>query len=143
MFAAAQCYKCHRMGVAGGILGPDLTGAGGRFSAKELLIAIIEPNKEVSDQYSATQFLTDSGRAITGKVINMNGNNLQVLTNLLDPSSLTSINRDEIELMRPAPNSMMPAELLDTLSSEEIMDLLGYLRAGGNPEHAVYQSAGK
>ena len=143
MFAAAQCYKCHRMGVAGGILGPDLTGAGGRFSAKELLIAIIEPNKEVSDQYSATQFLTDSGRAITGKVINMNGNNLQVLTNLLDPSSLTSINRDEIELMRPAPNSMMPAELLDTLNPEEIMDLLGYLRAGGNPEHALYRSAGK
>ena len=25
MFAAATCYKCHRMGLQGGILGPDLT----------------------------------------------------------------------------------------------------------------------
>lgn len=141
MFAAAQCYKCHRMGVSGGILGPDLTGAGGRFSPKDLLTAIIEPNKEISDQYAATQFLTDSGRAITGRVINMNGNNLQVLTNLLDPSSLTSINRDEIELMRPAPNSLMPAELIDTLNRAEIMDLLGYLRAGGNSDHPIYTPA--
>lgn len=143
MFAAAQCYKCHRMGVSGGILGPDLTGAGGRFSPKDLLTAIIEPNKEISDQYAATQFLTVSGRAVTGKVINMNGNNLQVLTNLLDPSSLTSVNRDDIELMRPAPNSLMPAELLDTLNKEEIMDLLGYLRAGGNPDSPIYGSTGK
>jgi putative heme-binding domain-containing protein len=141
MFAAAQCYKCHRMGISGGILGPDLTGAGGRFSSKDLLTAIIEPNKEISDQYAATQFLTDSGRAITGKVINMNGKNLQVLTNLLDPSSLTSISRDEIEMKRPAPNSLMPAELLDTLTPSEILNLLGYLRAGGNPEHPLYGSA--
>lgn len=140
MFAAAQCYKCHRMGVSGGILGPDLTGAGGRFSPKDLLTAIIEPNKEISDQYAATQFLTDSGQAVTGRVINMNGDNLQVLTNLLDPSSLTSIKRDEIEFMRPAPNSLMPAELLDTLNRDEIMDLLGYLRSGGSSDHPIYTS---
>ncbi|XZE54290.1 c-type cytochrome [Planctomycetaceae bacterium SH139] len=141
MFAAAQCYKCHRMGISGGILGPDLTGAGGRFSAQDLLVATIDPNKEISDQYAATQFLTDAGEVIVGKVINMNGNNLQVLTNLLDPSSLTSINRKTIEEARPASNSLMPAGLLNTLNAEEIMDLLGYLRSGGNPEHPLYSSS--
>lgn len=140
MFSVAQCYKCHRMGVSGGILGPDLTGAGGRFSAKDLLIATLEPNKEVSDQYAATQFLTDSGQVVVGKVINMNGNQLQVLTNLLDPSALTMINRDEIEEVRPAANSLMPAGLLDTLNQEEILDLLIYLRSGGNSEHPLYRS---
>lgn len=139
LFAAAQCYKCHRMGVSGGILGPDLTGAGGRFSAVDLAVATIEPSKEISDQYSATQFLTESGRVVVGKVINMNGNSLQVLTNLLDPSSLTSVDRNEIEEVRPAPNSMMPAGLLDTLSEEEVLDLLAYLRSGGNPAHPLYQ----
>lgn len=139
MFAVAQCYKCHRMGISGGILGPDLTGAGGRFSPKDLLAAIIEPNKEISDQYAATQFVTDSGQVVVGKVINMNGKNLQVLTNLLDPSSLTGVNRDEIESVRPAPNSMMPAGLIDTLSEEEILDLLAYLRSGGNADHPIYK----
>jgi hypothetical protein len=140
MFAAAQCYKCHRMGVSGGILGPDLTGAGGRFSPKDMLTAIVEPNKEISDQYAATQFLTDSGEVVTGKIINMNGDDLQVLTNLLDPSSLTNVKRADIEMMRAAPNSLMPAGLIDTLSREEILDLLGYLRAGGDPESEVYSS---
>jgi hypothetical protein len=138
MFAAAQCYKCHRMGVSGGILGPDLTGAGGRFTPKDLLTAIIEPNKEVSDQYGAMQFLTVTGNVVVGRVVNMNGERLQVLTNMLDPSSVVSVRRDEIEEVRPSSNSMMPAGLLDTLSEEEILDLLGYLRSGGNPEHPLY-----
>ena len=78
------------MGVQGGILGPDLTAAGGRFSPKDLLVSIIEPNKEISDQYGATQFLTDDGRVVVGRIVNMSGNQLRVMTNMLDPSSLVS-----------------------------------------------------
>ena len=33
MFAAAGCFTCHRFGNEGGMTGPDLTGAGGRYSA--------------------------------------------------------------------------------------------------------------
>jgi putative heme-binding domain-containing protein len=139
VFAAAQCYKCHRMGVQGGILGPDLTAAGGRFSPRDLLVSILEPSKEVSDQYGATQFLTDDGRVVIGRVVNMNGNNLQVLTNMLDPSDLTQIDRNSIEATRPSETSMMPTGLLDTFSKEEIADLIAYLRAGGRPDHPIYR----
>lgn len=142
MFALAQCAKCHRMGISGGILGPDLTGAGGRFSPKDLLVAILNPNQEVSDQYAATQFMTSSGQVVVGKVINMNGRDLQILTNLLDPSSLTSLKREDIETARPAPNSLMPAGLLDTLSEGEILDLMVFLRSGGDPQHPLYSAGG-
>ncbi|TWT72152.1 c-type cytochrome [Crateriforma conspicua] len=138
MFVAAQCYKCHRMGLEGGILGPDLTGAGGRFSVTDLLSSIIEPGKVISDQYGATQFLTDDGRVVVGRVINLNGNKLSVMTNMLDPSSLTSIDRDTIEETAPARNSMMPSGLVDTLNEDEIADLVAYLRAGGRSDHALY-----
>lgn len=138
MFAAAQCYKCHRIGGRGGILGPDLTGAGGRFNDRDLLVSILDPNKVVSDQYAATQFITASGRIVVGKVVNMNGNALQVITNMLDPANQTSIDRGEIEIIRPAPNSMMPAGLLDTLTKEEIADLLAYLKSGADPNHPIY-----
>jgi hypothetical protein len=139
VFAAAQCYKCHRMGIQGGILGPDLTGAGGRFSPKDLLTAMIHPDQAISDQYGATQFLTDDGQIIVGRVVNMNGNRLRVMTNMLDPSSLTDVVRDQIEQTRPARASMMPAGLLDTFSAEEIADLIAYLRAGGNEAHPMYR----
>lgn len=138
VFAAAQCYKCHRMGVQGGILGPDLTAAGGRFSPKDLLVSIIEPNKEISDQYGATQFLTDDGRVVVGRVVNMSGNTLRVMTNMLDPSDLAQINREEVEATRPATSSMMPSGLLDTFNEEEIADLVAYLRAGGRASHPIY-----
>ena len=141
MFAVAQCYKCHRMSGTGGILGPDLTGAGGRFSSKDLLTSIIEPHKEISDQYGATQFLTTAGRVVVGKVINMSGDKISVLTNMLDPSDLTSVDRKEIESVSPARTSMMPSGLLDTLKKDEILDLLAYLRSGGNPDHPLYDSA--
>jgi putative heme-binding domain-containing protein len=138
VFAAAQCYKCHRVGVQGGILGPDLTGAGRRFTPRDLLVSIIEPSKEISDQYGATQFLTEDGQVVVGRVINMNNNDLSVLTNMLDPSALTNLNRDQIEEARPATTSMMPAGLLDTFTEEEIVQLMGYLRAGGQSDHPLY-----
>lgn len=141
VFAAGQCYKCHRMGVQGGILGPDLTAAGGRFSPKDLLVSIIEPSKEISDQYGATQFLTDDGRIIVGRVVNMNGNDLRVMTNMLDPSQLALVKRDTVEATRAAKTSMMPAGLLDTFQPDEIADLVAYLRAGGRQSHPIYKKS--
>jgi mono/diheme cytochrome c family protein len=68
----------------------------------------------------------------------MHGKNLSVLTNMLDPSRLTSVNRDNIVEANEAKVSMMPTGLLDTLTAAEIADLVAYLRSGGNPKHVVY-----
>jgi putative heme-binding domain-containing protein len=140
VFAAAQCYKCHRMGIQGGILGPDLTGAGGRFSPKDLLVAIIEPNTAISDQYGASQFITDEGKVVVGRVVNMSGDSLRIMTNMLDPSSLTGLNRNTILETRASKSSMMPAGLINTFTKEEIADLVAYLRAGGKKGHPIYRN---
>lgn len=139
VFAEAQCFKCHRMGTQGGILGPDLTAAGQRFTPRDLVEAIIDPSKEISDQYGATQFLTEAGQVVVGRVINMSADNLSILTNMLDPSSLTNVKRDEVLEARPAKTSMMPEGLLDTFTEEEIVQLMGYLRAGGRSDHPMYE----
>ncbi|MEO1525980.1 MAG: c-type cytochrome [Planctomycetota bacterium] len=138
VFAAAQCYKCHRMGIQGGILGPNLTGAGGRFSQKDLLTAIVDPNQAISDQYGATQFLTAEGEVVVGRVVNMAGERIKVMTNMLDPSSLVDVIRKDIEETMPSKNSMMPAGLLDTFNEKDIVDLIAYLRAGGSENHPIY-----
>jgi len=52
MFSAAACYTCHRFGNAGGMTGPDLTGAGGRYSPHDLLDQIINPSKEINEQFA-------------------------------------------------------------------------------------------
>ena len=141
IFAAASCYKCHRMGMQGGILGPDLTSAGGKYGLKDLLVSIVEPNKEISDQYGATQFLTDDGRVVTGRIINMSGGGYRVMTNMLDPSSLTNVKADEVIETRESPVSLMPGGLVDTFTAEEIYQLITYLRAGGNANHPLYKDS--
>ena len=52
LFAAANCFACHRFDSEGGSNGPDLTGLAGRFSAKDLLESIVDPSKVISDQYA-------------------------------------------------------------------------------------------
>jgi len=136
--AVAQCFKCHRFSGQGGIQGPDLTASSGRFSPRDMLTAIIEPNKEISDQYQATQFLTDSS-VVVGRVANLNGDTLMIVTNMLAPGDFTDVKVSDIIERRPAPTSMMPAGLLDTFKPDEVADLLAYLRSGGNAAHEVYK----
>jgi len=138
-FAASACFKCHRFNLEGGIIGPDLTSVGKRFTPQYVLESLIEPSKAISDQYQATVFVTDRGKTVIGKVANLNGKRLMIITNMLEPGTFTSVNVDAIEEQSLSPISMMPTGLLDTLTRDEILDLVAYLRSGGNPNDAAFK----
>lgn len=131
MFAVGQCYKCHRMSGEGGIVGPDLTLAGRRFSSHDLLETIINPSKEVSDQYLATKFQLETGETVVGRVANLNGETYMVQTDMLDPGNFTRINVKQIEGMKASDVSMMPTGLLDSMTQDDILDLMAYMRQEG------------
>ena len=141
LFSAANCFKCHRVKLEGGSTGPDLTMVASRFNNRNLLESIIEPSKVISDQYEKHQFQMVDGRVIEGRVINLNGDGLMVLTNMLDPDSLVAVKRSEVEASQVSKSSMMPEGLLDTLTRDEILDLMAYLKSGGNPQNALFESA--
>ncbi len=129
LFAAGQCYSCHRMGLQGGILGPDLTSAAGKFTQRDMLVSIVEPSREISDQYGSTKYLTEDG-VVVGRVVNLSDNNLRVMTNMLDPSQITTVKTDDILEAIPSEISPMPSGLLDTFTLDEVADLLAYLSSG-------------
>ena len=139
LFGAASCFACHRFDNEGGSVGPDLTGVAGRFSPRDLLESIVMPSKSVSDQYQATSFATVDGRVITGRVANLNGDTIMVVTNMLDPGNMTSINRHQIEESKPSPVSMMPEGLLNTLKEDEILDLMAYLLSRGDRKSVMFK----
>jgi putative heme-binding domain-containing protein len=139
MFAAAGCFACHRVGADGGSFGPDLTGSGGRFSVRDLLESILEPSKVVSDQYQAVKIQLADGRVVAGRIINMSGDDLKVNTDMRDPDMIANVKRADVRAIKPSEVSMMPEALLDTLSQEEILDLLAYLLSGGDPAHAAFR----
>ena len=140
LFSATGCFACHRFDVEGGAVGPDLTGVGGRFSPRDLLESIVLPSKVISDQYGAVVIALDDGRGVTGRIVNLNGNTMQVLTDMLNPGSLVAVNQGQVEDMKPSPVSMMPEGLLNTLNEDEVKDLLAYLLSRGQRDDRMFQS---
>ena len=141
MFAAANCFACHRFANEGGSFGPDLTGLAGRFSAKDLLESVVDPSKVISDQYQAVVIRTTDGRIVTGRIINLSGDGMTVNTDMLNPGQggSTSVRRSEIEEMQPSKISMMPDGLLDTMNEGEVLDLLAFLLSRGDRESPMFQ----
>ncbi len=131
MFAAAQCFACHRFGAEGGSVGPDLTSLAGRFNPRDVLESLLEPSKVISDQYEGVVIKTTDGRVITGRIINVHGDSFSVNTNMLDPTELVRVDMKQIEVTKPSTVSMMPEGLLDTLSKDELLDLVAYLLSRG------------
>ncbi len=131
LFGETKCFACHRFDNDGGAIGPDLTGVAGRFSGRDLLEAIVEPNKVISDQYAATTFATIDGKFVTGRIANLSGDTYMVITDMLDPNSFVRVDRRRVESMETSKISMMPGGLLDTLKEDEVLDLMAYLMSRG------------
>jgi putative heme-binding domain-containing protein len=127
LYSEVACAACHRFGDAGGSVGPDLTAVAGRFSVRDLLEAIVEPSKTISDQYAAIVIRKTSGEVVTGRVANLSGPTVQVVEDMLEPGKFTSIRRAEIESIENASVSMMPPGLLNSLQPDEIQDLAAFL----------------
>ena len=142
LFAAARCFSCHRYNNEGGGAGPDLSGVAGRYSVRDLLESIVVPSKTISDQYQAVMIATDDGRVVTGRIVNLHGNNLAICPDMLEPNRMINVQRDHIEEMKPSPVSQMPEGLLDTLNRDEVLDLVAYLLCRGDRNDPMFKSEG-
>jgi putative heme-binding domain-containing protein len=139
VFAEARCFACHRCYNEGGPVGPDLSGAGGRFGARDLLESIIEPSKIINDQYKALVFNTKSGKVLEGRIVNFDNDRFWVNQDMLNPGQVIYLRRDDIESMQASNVSMMPTNLLDGFTQEEILDLVAYLYSRGNRKHEMFK----
>jgi putative heme-binding domain-containing protein len=138
-FAAARCIVCHRFGEEGGATGPDLTQAAGRFQLKDLIEAIVEPSKVVSDQYKASIVQTADGRVVTGRIVTETDDTITIVTDPEDATKFVTLKRTEIEEILPGNQSLMPKGLLDQLNEEEVLDLLAYTLSRGNPRDGRFK----
>ena len=138
MFAASLCISCHTMKGEGGVSGPDLTQLGTRFSAKDILEAIIDPSKTISDQYGATVFYLKDGGSVLGRLIKEEGDNYVISQNPFAPQIVREIPKKDVTRTRVSDVSPMLPGMINRLNNEELKDLVAYLVAGGNKEHEVY-----
>lgn len=125
VFAKARCHLCHRSDGQGETLGPDLTGLGNRLQLKEMVYATIFPSEWVSDQYTTYTVETTDGRIFTGLVGRQGNDKLVVLESSGNKQFLP---QRAIERSVAQPLSIMPSDLLEPLSEQEVLDLFAFLR---------------
>jgi putative heme-binding domain-containing protein len=129
-FASALCYRCHRVGDVGGTTGPDLTGVGQRYGIREIVESIVQPDRVISDQYRMARIVLDDGKIVSGKVADVSGNRILVVTDAMT-FAMSTIDRGRVEQIIPSEVSMMPSGLLNRFTADEIRELIAYLRRQG------------
>ena len=139
MFGAAACFACHRYDNEGGSFGPDLTGVAGRFNPRDLLESIILPSKEVSDQYAPVVITKNDGTTVTGRIINLNSDQVMVSPNMFDPNEQISVNMKQVKSIEPSKVSPMPEGLMSMLNKDEILDLMAYLLSRGDRNSKMFK----
>ena len=139
MFGAAGCFACHRFGNEGGMTGPDLTGAGGRFSARDFLDQVLNPSKVINEQFVPVVVTKNDGEIVTGMIVNLNGDSINVNTDPASPWQQEHVDRKQVKSIEPSRVSPMPEGLLNLLTQDEILDLTAYVLSGGDRSSAAFR----
>ena len=137
-FRETGCNQCHRFAGAGGSVGPDLTGVGRRLQPRELLESILEPSKIIADEYATQDFELLDGDTVSGRIEREDGKTV-VLRPVASEASATEIEKKKIRRRQKSSLSPMPAGMANTLTEEQVLDLLAYLISDGNPDHPCFK----
>ncbi|MEL7337937.1 MAG: L-sorbosone dehydrogenase, partial [Planctomycetota bacterium] len=134
-----QCISCHAIGTGGGIIGPNLISLGAAAQSDYILRSLIEPSDRLKEGYGTLQILCDDGQIRMGIPIGENDETLR----LRDAEGKTlSVAKDSIEIRKTGP-SLMPAGLVDSLTRQELADLLRFLSALGREPAFTVRADGK
>ena len=139
MFTLASCISCHKLGGVGELIGQDLnTLTGDKATAVYVLKNILDPSLNVDDKYRSYNIETDSGKVITGLVLEETKDTLKIIENPLAKSAPIVLKKSEIVDKIKSPSSIMPKGLLDKLTRDEILDLVAYVVAKGDAKHPLF-----
>ena len=141
LFTTVACFACHQMNEVGGRVGPDLAKLEAKKDRLHVLQSIIDPSKEIDKKFQGWVVVTDAGKQFTGMKVAEDDQSVTLMPNPLGIENCEpiTISKDEIDIMQPSPISLMPAKLLNTMTLEEVLDLIAYIDAKGNPDHAVFK----
>ena len=129
LFTEVGCDSCHARKGQGGAVGPALDHIATIYGSRELLRHILEPSDEVAEEYETTLVETRDGRFYSGLVTAEDQETITLQANPLAPQERLTLRKSELDYREKSELSPMPSGMLSTLTREQILDLLRYLRA--------------
>ncbi len=120
------CANCHVLYGTGRKVGPDLTGSN-RKNLDYLLENAVDPSAVVGADFRVLVVTLVDGRVLSGVVSEQNE---RTITLQLAQEPIT-IDRKDIEESKQTTASLMPDGQLQTLTKDQVRDLVGYLMSSG------------
>lgn len=118
-----ECLACHKVGTRGFAVGPNLAGVR-RRTAEEILVNILDPNREVSPEFIEYAVAIDDGRVATGLVASETPSGVTLRGR--EGAEQTILRRNVAELSSTG-KSLMPEGLEKTVAPTEMADLIAFL----------------
>jgi len=118
------CNKCHQVNGEGIDFGPNLSEIGGKLGKDALYESILDPSAGISFGYEAWQVELKNGGEAFGLIVSETAEELVMKT---VGGIVTRYRKADIVSRQKQKLSIMPAGLQQTMTKEEIVDLVEYL----------------
>ena len=116
--------EAHKAGDVGIDFGPALTEIGDKLAREAMYLSIIEPNQAISFGFEGYSVKTKTGLTLIGYITSESANELVMKV----PGGVTvTTNKSDIISKVPINGSLMPEGLVDSMSKQELVDLVEYL----------------
>src|SRR5258708_1387838 len=124
-------WGCHRVGIRGIAIGPDLTRAGKQRSLAYLRESIVSPDTDLTPGFATVVVVTRDGTKITG--VEKGYDNFSA--RLIDLSGrYYSFLKDNVRSMEIEYRSLMPSNYGRMFNPHELDDLLAYVASLGGEQ---------
>ena len=117
------CARCHRVGVQGSRVAPDLSDIGATRSAGSLLRSLTDPTSQMMPINRPVRAVTRDGKVINGRRLNEDTYTVQILDDQEKLVSLVKADLREYTILTASP---MPS-YKDKLTPDELADVVAYL----------------
>jgi len=131
-----SCGGCHRVQGQGQWVGPDLSTIGTKYGRDELLRSILNPSAAIGYNYRTHTVALGDGRVLTGLAVEDGPDALVLKT---AERERIRIRPADVEDRKVSEVSLMPEGLAETMSDEELVDLLAFLSSLRQPASIVGQ----
>jgi putative heme-binding domain-containing protein len=118
-----HCANCHQLAGQGATIGPQLDGAVQR-SVERMAEDILLPNLNVDKAFRSTTFLLEDGSIKVGLIREENDKTVQLIGS--DAKSVSFSVADIVE-RKQSEQSLMPANMGELLTHQQLVDLLRFL----------------
>lgn len=119
------CMVCHKFADKGNDVGPHL-GTIKAWTTEQLVTNILDPNREVSPNFSLYLVETHDGRTLSGLIASETAGNLTLKR---ADGGTDTVLRSEIKSLTSPGISLMPEGLEAAITPQQMADLIAYLKA--------------